>query len=107
VAFCGRCNALNLVFPGTLNSLTRVKSRFDPIPFYLVTCKGLNPHSFNLIKYNYTILMHISTKILKFIKIVIFYLYIKSEMVLLDGATDGKYQVLERCEVRSSCRSEQ
>ena len=28
-------------------------------------------------------------------------------MVVLDGATDGKYQVLKRCEVRSSCRSEQ
>ena len=59
------------------------------MPKIFINSKGLNPHSFNLIKYNYTILMHMSTKILKLIKIVIFYLYIKQEMVLLDGATDG------------------
>ena len=60
-----------------------------------------NHKLFNLIKYNYTILMHMSIKIFKLIKIDIFYLYIRQKMVLLDGATDAKYQLLENQQIRS------
>jgi hypothetical protein len=47
-----------------------------------------NNKLFNLIKHNYTILMHMSIKIFKLIKIDIFFLYIRYKIVLLDGAEE-------------------